>query len=217
MLCVDTCSILDILHEPMRNDVRENDHSAALELVGIAEEHVHFQICVAELVCQEYDDAVESVQSKSENAIGQLCDLVLKMERFANLHNIDGVVDINHRQRYVKICRTIADRWICAGAKVSGSQTINERALARVLSGRTPSRQGKDSTRDCIILETYLDHVRTMRDNGFAGPIVFLSSNTEDFASLEKSKISEDLNDEFQSLKLEYAPNMAAAKYFLGF
>lgn len=216
VLCVDTCSILDILHEPMRNDVRENDRTAALELINIAEEHSKLYVCTAELVQKEYIDTVDSVEDRSKRAIHELCNHVMKMERLSKIHGVGGGVDIGHWQEYVEKCREVADRWMRVGVVLAGSDSINERALARVLSGRSPSRRGKESLKDCIIIETYLNSVREVRKVGFSGPVVFMSSNTSDFASEKNMSISDDLVDEFKALQLEYVSNMAAARNRLG-
>ena len=44
---------------------------------------------------------------------------------------------------------------------------------------------------------------------------VFVSSNTKDYAETNGAVVRKDLENEFKSLGLEYAPNMAAAKYLL--
>ena len=69
--------------------------------------------------------------------------------------------------------------------------------------------------KDCVILETYLDHVRELREGGLTAPIVFVSSNTKDYAEPSGGMVRNDIKDEFESLELEYAPNMAAAKHML--
>ncbi len=42
-----------------------------------------------------------------------------------------------------------------------------------------PARRGKDSSKDCIVFETYLSCAGMLRTEGLAAPIVFLSSDTE--------------------------------------
>ena len=83
--------------------------------------------------------------------------------------------------------------------------------MARVLKRQPPSRRDKDSTKDCLILETYLEHVRYARRAGLQERAVFISSNTADYAKSEAS-LPGELASEFGSVQLNYAPNMAAAQ-----
>ena len=43
-------------------------------------------------------------------------------------------------------------------------------------AGVAPARRGKDSSKDCLVYETYLEAVAALRGAGVAAPIVFLSS-----------------------------------------
>ena len=69
--------------------------------------------------------------------------------------------------------------------------------------------------KDCVILETYLEHIRKIRDEDIMTPAVFVSSNTKDYAGISGVSVRDDIRTEFDELGLEYAPNMAAAKHFL--
>ena len=69
--------------------------------------------------------------------------------------------------------------------------------------------------KDCVILETYLEYIQSLRAKGRTATAVFVSSNTRDYAADDKTTIKDDIKDEFQSLGLEYAPNMGAAKGLL--
>ena len=69
--------------------------------------------------------------------------------------------------------------------------------------------------KDCVILETYLEHIRSLRDKGRTATAVFVSSNTSDYAADDKTTIKDDIKDELESLGLEYASNMGAARGLL--
>jgi hypothetical protein len=79
----------------------------------------------------------------------------------------------------------------------------------------TPARKGKDSVKDCVVIETYLEAVGALRDAGAAMPIVFASSNVKDYCD-ESGRLKSDIVQEFAALRLEFAPNLGAAKHFLG-
>ena len=69
--------------------------------------------------------------------------------------------------------------------------------------------------KDCVILETYLEHIRKLRHDGITSPVVFVSSNIKDYAGTGGAVVRDDIRFEFDDLGLEYAPNLSAAKHFL--
>lgn len=69
--------------------------------------------------------------------------------------------------------------------------------------------------KDCVILETYLAYVREVRENS-TRTVVFMSSNTRDFANERGNDVADEIRDEFVALDLKYAPNMRMAWQLLG-
>jgi hypothetical protein len=69
--------------------------------------------------------------------------------------------------------------------------------------------------KDCVFVETYLDAAAGLRAEGFSEPVVFVSSNVTDYTGEGRRILVADLAAEFVQLKLEYAPNLPAAKHFL--
>ena len=66
------------------------------------------------------------------------------------------------------------------------------------------------------MIETYLDAVAALRAGGLKQPIVFVSSNVNDYVGTTGSTLKPDLAPEFDALEVAYAPNLAAAKHRLG-
>ena len=60
-----------------------------------------------------------------------------------------------------------------------------------------------------------LEHMKSLRAKGRTATAVFVSSNIKDYAADDRTTIRDDIKDEFQSLGLEYAPSMGAAKGLL--
>lgn len=54
--------------------------------------------------------------------------------------------------------------------------------------------------KDCVILETYLEHIRSLRSKGRTVTAIFVSSNTSDYAADNKTTIKNDIKDEFNPL-----------------
>lgn len=68
-----------------------------------------------------------------------------------------------------------------------------------------------------MIIETYLEHVRIRRREGLTAPVVFVSSNVNDYADRPGTGLAGELVGDFNAVDMRFAPNMAAAKAFLGF
>lgn len=86
-------------------------------------------------------------------------------------------------------------------------------ALERVRSGRKPAAGNKQSMKDCVIIETYLEFNRQLKklpnQNQFPEPI-FISSNTKDYGGSEDDHSKDGLNG------LKYAESLMVAVALLG-
>ena len=215
VLCLDTCTVLDIMRDPTRDDIHIDSQEASLKLLHAAESDTRLTVFVASQVCEEFLANVDNVQEETQRALSKFRDRVCKLDELAVLHGTAGQVDLSHLNGYETRCRKVAERWLKVATLVPDSQQIVSRAFKRVNQARTPARKGKESMKDCVILETYLERIRELRENGLTTPIVFVSSNKKDYAETDGVSVRSDIRDEFTKLGLEYAPNMAAAKHFL--
>ena len=215
ILCVDTCVILDILRDPTRETIRVHEHEASLALLRAAETDKKLVILVAEQVREEFEENVDDVQTKAKRAIVKFRNRIDEINDLVGLYGSSGQIDPSHWEDHELRCREVADRWLKVGDSISHSDQILSRATSRSIQARSPARKGKDSIKDCLILETYLERVRELREDGLSAPIVFVSSNTRDYAEHSGAMVRNDIKNEFRSLELEYAPNMAAAKHLL--
>ncbi len=109
----------------------------------------------------------------------------------------------------------IADRWIRAVTVVPQGALVAARAIARVNRAVTPAKKGKDSVKDCVVIETYLEEVIALCSAGSTVRMVFASSNVNDYCDAARV-LKPDIAQEFAALNLEYAPSLGAAKHLLG-
>ena len=216
VLFLDTCTILDIIRDPTREDVLVQEHTAFVMMLSEIESKESFKAIIAEQVRSELNDRTESVQQETARAIRNFREQFDKVSDLAALYGSSSNVDTSHLHGYEDRCRGIMDRWLKVCTVATQSDEAVSRAFARVCRARTPARKGKDSMKDCVILETYLEHLRDLRDSGLTSPAVFVSSNKKDYATTKGGGIRDDARAEFKSVGLEYAPNMAAANYLLG-
>ena len=217
ILCLDTCSILDILRDPTRSHTEARNQKAALDILRIAESESDspIKILIAEKVKEEYHDNVAKVQNETKISLESLKDKVKKFHEFDALLGGAGFGHTDAFDAYDSKCRKIADRWIGAGDIAPQSEEIVIKASGRSLSAQPPAKRGKDSLGDCLIIETYMHRIREYRKNGISCPAVFVSSNIKDYASAGTTSLHRDLESNFEELDMIYAPNMAAAKHHL--
>lgn len=86
-LCIDTCSLLDIMRDPTREDARPHERKAAIDLAG-ALEAGELACLVAEQVELEFQEHGAPIQAEAQDAIRRL------VERVGRANAIHGVFAI---------------------------------------------------------------------------------------------------------------------------
>jgi hypothetical protein len=216
VLCFDTCTILDIMRDPTRENVRAHEQQAALDLLTAMEAATNLVGLIAEQVRFEFDANAKAVEEEAARALKKLRDDLVRVDAVAAVFGAIGQVDLDHLDDHVARSRVVVDRWMAAVKLVPQGAEIASRALLRVNQVRTPARKGRDSMKDCVVVETYLDVIAAARAAGLASKVVFVSSNTKDYAGEIGTALKPDLAQEFANIGMEYAPNLAAARHLLG-
>lgn len=114
-------------------------------------------------------------------------------------------------------CRRVSpDNFISSGLHVTGPRGVERDAFARVAANRAPSKRGKQA-KDCLVFESYLRLATLLRAAGFVRPIVFLTTNTNDYSHLPNKAVPHpDLVPELTVTNLMYAVNFLMAERLLG-
>jgi len=93
VLCIDTCSILDIMRDPTRETAKPHDRQAAIDLVAAAESGR--LICLmAEQVAIEFSDHDQPVQDEAERNLKKV------REQVERINNLSAVLALGHRRLY---------------------------------------------------------------------------------------------------------------------
>ena len=213
-LCIDTCSILDIMRDPTREAIRTHDRQATLDLLDAAESG-QIQCFMPEQVAIEFASHDVAVQTEADRALTKVKQTLRRINEVAGIYATQTIVDLSHLDDHVVRARAIVARWLLQIQTVPTSTSAPIRAFARVNAGIAPAKRGKDSSKDCLIYETILEIAAAILANGGASSIVFLSSNTEEYTTAG-SVLKAEIAAEFTPFNLTYAPNMSAAKYALG-
>ena len=216
ILCFDTCSALDLMRDPTRETADASDRKTALNLLMSIEGSEHLVSLMAKQVRQEFNEHVDEIEKETVTALQKLRKKLQRIDEIAGVYGASGFTNTSHLDDHAKRARKIADRWIASARLIEKTEFIDMRAVQRVLAPRSPARKGKDSLKDCIVIETYLDIVRRLRKANLSKPIVFISSNKKEYTREGRMRLKDDLEKEFASVDLKYAPNFAAAKHYLG-
>lgn len=198
-----------------REAVREHEQRAALDLVTHMETGATLVGFIADQVRLEFDSHVDSVADEAGQALEKLRKQLARMDAVAGVFGRAARTDLRHLDEYIARARSVVERLLAAATTTPGSEAITARAFQRLNQARTPARKGKDSMRDCVVIESYIDIVSSLRSAGLISKIVFVSSNTKDYAGIGGA-LKPDLREEFAHVEMDYAPNLAAAKHLLG-
>ena len=214
ILCLDTCSVLDVLRDPRRRDVTPQEQDASLFLLSVAETGSDLEVRVADQVRHEYAERVQGVQKEATCALTELRNQIRKINELSGLHGRKGQVVLKHWDGHPKRCRKAADRWMKVAKSIPTPADVEKRAFARVNKALPPAGRGKNEMKDCVILETYLAYVRALRVDS-TRTVVFVSSNTRDFANERGNDVADEIRAELTAVDLKYAPNMRIARRLL--
>lgn len=215
VLCIDTCSLLDIMRDPTRESARIHERQAGIDLVSIAEAG-KIKLVIAEQVSIEFASYDQQIQDEATRNLKKVKDQIERINGLSAIYGAPGVVSLAHLDDHVARARAIVGRWLAQLDPVIPNHDVPTRAFARVNSARAPARRGKDSSKDCLIYETYLEAASALRAAGLTAPIVFLSSNTTEYVT-EGGVVKPEIVQDFEPLHITYASNMSAAKHNLGF
>ena len=216
ILFSDTCSVLDLIRDPTRDTVQAHNRAAALEIVEAMESNAYLIGFLAEQVVLELNENRSSVEDEASKALKQLRDRMRRMDDVNKIFGGNGITRLSHFDDHVPRSIAILDRWISLSKISNASPGILALAFARVNKARTPARKGNQAAKDCLVVETYLQTARQLRELGLNTPFVFLSSNTRDYARETGNMLKADIQSDFDAVGMEYAPNFGAARHLLG-
>lgn len=170
---------------------------------------------MAEQVAIEFSDHDQPVQDEAERNLKKVREQIERINRLSAVFGAPGNVNLAHLDDHVGRARAVVGRWLASLDTVTPGPLAPAKAFVRVNAGVAPAKRGKESSKDCLVYETYLEAVSALRAAGVKAPIVFLSSNTNEYL-IEGKVLKPEIAAEFSAISLGYAPNMGAAKYSLG-
>lgn len=216
VLCVDTCTVLDVVRDITRETVTPADVNAGLALLAMAEAGSGLTVLMAEQVRLEIAGNVVNVEQEAQAALEKFLDQVQRIHDVAVAYGAQGALQVRHLDDHVSRARPLLDRWLLIAKVVPHNDGVSSRAFRRVNEPRTPARRGKESMKDCVIVEAYIEAASQLRAAGMTAPMVFASSNTKEYFASNTRRLQSDIAADLAAVGLEYAPNWGAAKHSLG-
>lgn len=75
LLCLDTCSILDVMRDPQRDNITQNERCAVMKLLSAAEANT-LHALIAPRVVLEYNMYCNKVQDETRQSIADIRSFV---------------------------------------------------------------------------------------------------------------------------------------------
>jgi hypothetical protein len=216
VLCVDTCTVLDVVRDVTRQSVTPADVNAGLALLAMAEAGSGLTVLMAEQVSLEIAGNVVNVEQEAQAALEKFLDQAQRIHDVAGAYGAQGPLLVRHLVGHVSRARPVLDRWLQVAQVVPHNDGVSSRAFRRVNEPRTPARRGKESMKDCVIVEAYIEAASQLRAAGMTVPMVFASSNTKEYFAPNTRHLQGDIAADLAAVGLEYAPNWGAAEHSLG-
>lgn len=214
VLFADTCILLDVIRDVTRDSVIKNDVDSGLHLLSEAEKGINLFVLIAPQVRTELIDNEGIVESESKNSLDKFIERMTKVDTISSLYGASDNISLDHLKDHVDRAKSFLDRWKDIVYLVPQDESVLVRAFRRVTLSIAPAKKGKDSMKDCVVTETYLDAAKALRNAGLTAPLVFASSNTKDYC--EGKNLADGLVNDFKNYNILYSPNFGSAKYNLG-
>lgn len=215
VLCVDTCTLLDVIRDITRETVSLGDVSAGLALLSAAESGAELVVLMAEQVSIELLAHIAYVEKEALRGLEKFQSQACRIRDVAEAYGAQGTLHTRYLDGHIGRARTVLDRWRNVVRLVPHNDGVSSRAFRRVNEPRTPARRGKESMKDCVIVEAYLEAAHQLRSAGFSKPVVFASSNTKEYFEANTRHLPMDIASDLAAVQVEYAPNFGAAKHLL--
>lgn len=216
VLLPDTCILLDLLRSPRRDNVDGNAMLAGKAIRDGVVENEAIGCVVAEQVRNELNDNLQSALDDANAGLSRLRDELARIDKWAEALGQASQTQIGHYLACVPVAEAMMWDIVNGAINHAITQDIKLNAMGRVMARRTPAQLGKDSTKDCVVVESYLDVATNLRNLGHTADIVFASSNTKEFLSGTPRALNADIAAEFAALGIQYSRALHETRHLLG-
>lgn len=213
ILCLDTCTILDIMRDLTRDTTKAHEARAAQAVIAAMESGRALGMVAAQVEA-EISDNRQKVEDEATQNLTAMRNRLRRMDEVAALFGSVGFTSIDHMDGYCVSARGWMDRLLNAAIRVKPSAAVAQKANLRSIQGRAPAPKGQGGIKDCLVFETYLELGRKLQAVGLAQPLVLVSSNTSDYGSTGTPK--PEIQADVSSVNMDFYSSLSAARHSLG-
>ena len=216
VLLPDTCILLDLLRSPRRENVDGNAMLAGKAIRDGVVQSEAIGCVVAEQVRNELNDNLPTVREDTNSALRKLQDEIARVDKWSEALGQVSQTQIGHFLTRVPVAEAVMTDILGAALTHATTPDLTYQAVVRMSQKRTPAKLGKDSTKDCVVVESYLDVATNLRNLGHTADIIFASSNTKEFVSGTSGALNADIASEFAALGIQYSRALHETRHLLG-
>jgi hypothetical protein len=216
VLLGDTCVFLDLIRDPTREGLTGANVDAAHRLIARAEaKPPTVWIVLISQVLSEIAANREPVKQASEAAIKKLEEQVLRVKASLSSYGLTVPAPTLIAAGLPEVASVSLQRILDASLHLTTPKGVNSKVWTRIAANAAPAQKGQQA-KDCLIIESYLHVCRQLRIAGYALPVVFFTSNTQDYStSTQRSQVHPTLAEEFEVAQMRYAVNFGMAENLL--
>jgi hypothetical protein len=209
ILFLDTCSIVDIIREPLRPDKLAGCVAAGVELLQLATSTpTRCSLVVGSSVPREWLNHAQATADDLRNHLARLDDLA---SSFHETCTSLGIALPFGRPTYgglglVNRLYDLSKQLLDASLYLDAYNDTNMRAFARAATNTPPSRKGGE-IKDSTIVEECLEVCRQLHAGGFGEKRIFCTSNTNDYCG-PGGALHPALTGDFAAVGLHFVTNL---------
>jgi len=209
VILLDTCALLDIVRAPDREDILPAVISAASTL---SSDNSKWLIS-SKTVSTEWNDNIDNVEIGVRNSLKNLHSRAIRYRDSVQHSPLPEKWKYNNEildHQVEKKLRAISSKLLSATLLIEDDPECINRAYQRIINSIPPSSKGKSEMKDCSIIEHYIELGQKLKKGGFSKPIIFVSSNKNDFGSPYDTK--EPIKTEFSTASIQYVSDLASVE-----
>lgn len=209
---LDTCSLLDVVRAPRRNQPSEVRVARQfLASANKAAKTIH--LIIGSPTQTEWNDHIDETVNDCKGAVDS-CNTVASICGHLALPAV-APLPAGVRLGLPTLLRQLSADLVAAAVTMDHHAAALGRAVDRVIASTIPAKKGGKGAKDAVILEHAVETTTQLRAAGFTGTCVFVSSNTTDFAAPKSTNLHPDLAPVFNPLHLLYATSLTDAEAML--
>jgi hypothetical protein len=212
VLFLDSCILLDVVRAPLR-DKPDEVRFAQLFLTSVQKSPKTIHLLVASPTEREWTDHIAETENDCTiamngcNAVASICGhMGLPPVAF-----LPPAVVLN----LSTLLRNLSRDLLAEAVSMDHDFAALGRAVDRINASTRPAKPGGKGAKDSVILEHAVEATAQLRNAGFAGTCLFVSSNTKDFADAGSINLHAQLTPVLKAVNLEYAVSLTHAESIL--